>query len=175
VSVKDAREGVFALEFGPLVQAMRYQIVSLREQPQHLKTVAEWIHRQWWSATDTPVEAIEGWLSTHFSEDGFLATLVALADGEIFGSVSLHESEAEDRPAYRPYLGALFVKPDRRGSGLGTALVRAVEAHANGLGHAAIYLNAADAVTEFYLTLGWEIVERDYGPKRLNILRRRLP
>jgi predicted N-acetyltransferase YhbS len=150
---------------------MKYEIISLREQPHHLSTVAGWIHRQWWSTTDTPLEAIEQWLRTHLGENGFPVTFIAVMDGEIFGSVCLHETEAEDRPAYRPYLGAVFVKPDARGRGLAAALVRAVEARACELGHAAIYLNAADATAGLYEKLGWEIVERAYGPKRLNIMR----
>jgi GNAT superfamily N-acetyltransferase len=151
---------------------MTYQIVPLRDQPQHLMTVAEWIHGQWWSETDTPVKVIERWLSTHLSETGFPTTLIAVSDSEAIGSVTLHETEAEDRPAYRPYLGALFVKPDHRGRGVGTALVHAVEAHAHHLGHATLYLNAADATAGLYEKLGWRIVERGYGRKRLNIMRR---
>jgi predicted N-acetyltransferase YhbS len=151
---------------------MTYQIVHLRDQPQHLTTIAEWIHRQWWSETGTPVESIERWLSTHLDESGFPTTLIAVADSEVIGSVTLHETEAEDRPVYRPYLGALFVKPGHRGRGLGQALVRAVEAHASRLGHATIYLNASDATASLYEKLGWQIVERAYGRKRLNIMRR---
>ena len=151
---------------------MKHRIVLLREQPHHLVTVAGWIHRQWWSTTDTPVEGIEQWLKTHLGENGFPATFIAVRDDEVLGSITLHESEAEDRPAYRPYLGAVFVKPDARGQGLAPALVRAVEAHANELGHAAIYLNAADATAGLYEKLGWTIVERGYGPKQLNIMRR---
>jgi GNAT superfamily N-acetyltransferase len=151
---------------------MTWQIVSLRDQPQHLLTVAEWIHRQWWSETDTPIESIARWLNTHLGESGFPATLIVVSDGEVAGSVSLHETEAEDRPGHRPYLGALFVKPGYRGRGLGQALVRAVEAHAGQLGHTVIYLNAADALAGLYEKLGWQIVERAYGRKKLNIMRR---
>jgi predicted N-acetyltransferase YhbS len=151
---------------------MTYHLISLREQPQHLATAAEWVHGQWWSGTDTPVEAIERWLGTHLGKEGFPTTLIAVSDGEIAGSVSLHETEAEDRPTYRPYLGALFVKPGSRGHGLGVALVRAVEAHASLLGYSAIYLNAADALVRFYEALGWRVVERAYGRKQLNIMQR---
>jgi hypothetical protein len=42
-----------------VLRSMTYQITFLREQPQHLTSVAEWIHRQWWSETDTPAESIE--------------------------------------------------------------------------------------------------------------------
>lgn len=151
---------------------MSYQFVSLREQPQHLTSVAEWIHRQWWSGTDTPIEAIKRWLSSHLGEEGFPTTFVAVSDGEPIGSISLHETEAEDRPAYKPYLGALFVKPGNRGHGHGGTLVRIVEAHASHLGHPAVYLNAANPLVPFYEALGWRIVERAYGPKQLNIMQR---
>jgi predicted N-acetyltransferase YhbS len=151
---------------------MTWQIAHLRQQPQHLTTIAEWIHRQWWSETGTTVESIARWLSTHLSESGFPTTLIAVADSEVIGSVTLHETEAEDRPVYRPYLGALFVKPGHRGRGLGQALVHAVEAHGSRLGHTAVYLNASDATAGLYEKLGWQVVERDYGPKRLNIMRR---
>jgi GNAT superfamily N-acetyltransferase len=48
------------------------------------------------------------------------------------------------------YLGAMFVHSGSRGHGLGVAPVRAIEAHASRLGHPAIYLNAADALTRPY-------------------------
>jgi GNAT superfamily N-acetyltransferase len=151
-----------------------YQLISLRDRPQDLKIIAEWIHRQWWAGTSTPPDAIERWLSSHLGHEGFPMTLVAVADDEAIASVTLHETEAEDRPAYRPYLGALFVKPGSRRLGMGAALVRAVEAQARSLGFSQIHLNAADPLVGFYGTLGWVVVERNYGPKRLNILRRDL-
>lgn len=151
---------------------MTYQLVSLREQPQHLTAIAEWIHTQWWSKTDTPPEAIQRWLSSHLGQDGFPTTIVAIMDGRPIGSVCLHATEAEDRPTYKPYLGALFVTAGSRGLGLGAALVRTVENLASSLGHPALYLNAADALVPFYEALGWRVVERGYGPKQLNIMQR---
>ncbi|WP_439400326.1 GNAT family N-acetyltransferase (plasmid) [Bradyrhizobium sp. PMVTL-01] len=153
---------------------MSYQLIQLREKPQHLKTVAGWIHQQWWSNTNTPTDAIERWLGTHLGTDGFPTTLVAIEADDVIGSVSLHETEAEDRQAYKPYLGALYVKPANRGRGVGATLVQAAEAHGRGLGFSEIYLNAADPLVVFYEALSWKVVERDYGPKHLNIMRRRL-
>jgi predicted N-acetyltransferase YhbS len=151
---------------------MTFRLVSLREEPQHLTTVAEWIHRQWWSTTATRPEAIRRWLRSHLGVEGFPITFVSLTDGEPVGPVSLHETEAEDRPTYRPYLGALFVKPGSRGQGLGAALVRTVEAQASSLSYPAIYLNAADPLVPFYNALGWQVIERGYGSKQLNVMRR---
>jgi GNAT superfamily N-acetyltransferase len=124
------------------------------------ESCCRWIHRQWWSETDTSPEAIECWLSTHLNEERFPTTFIAVCDGEVVGSVSLHETEADDSPAYRPYLGALYVKPDHRRCGLGTILIRSVEAHASRLGYATVYLNAADTLTDFYERLVWEILQR---------------
>lgn len=62
-----------------------------------------------------------------------------------------------------------------RGQGLGVALVRAVEDYGNSLGDSAIYLNAADPLVPFYETLGWRVIERDYGSKKLNIMQRSRP
>jgi predicted N-acetyltransferase YhbS len=153
---------------------MTDQIVFLRDQPQHLSAVAQWIHAQWWSGTGTPVQAIERWLETHLNAEGFPATLIACRDGQPAGSVCLHETEAEDRPAYWPYLGALFVRSANRGRGTGVALVRAIEAHAGGLGHRTLYLNAGDPLVGFYESLGFRVIERGYGRKHLNIMARAL-
>jgi GNAT superfamily N-acetyltransferase len=151
-----------------------HQLISLRDRPQYLKTIAEWIHTQWWANSGTPQAAIERWLSTHLGHKGFPMTLIVVADNEAIASVTLHETEAEDRPGYRPYLGALFVKPGNRGKGLGVALVQAIETQARSLGFSEMYLNAADPLVGFYGDLGWVVVERNYGPKGLNILRRDL-
>jgi hypothetical protein len=154
-----------------MVRAMSYQLIQLREKPQHLKTVAGWIYQQWWSNTNTPPGAIERWLETHLGTDGFPTTLIAIETDDVIGSVSLHETEAEDRQAYKPYLGALYVKPDR---GVGTVLVQAAEAQGRSLDFSDIYLNAADPLVTFYEAMSWMVVERYYGPKHLNVLRRRL-
>jgi hypothetical protein len=42
----------------------------------------------------------------------------------------------------------------------------------NSLGYSTLYLNAAEQLVPFYETLGWRVVERDYGWKKLYIVRR---
>jgi predicted N-acetyltransferase YhbS len=118
------------------------------------------------------VNGIAGWLKTHLDDSGFPVTLVAVSAGQPLGSVSLHTSEAEDRPAFKPYLGALYVTPEARGIGIGEALVRALEMRAKQFGHSALYLNAADSMVAFYERVGWRTVERNYGKKSLNIMQR---
>lgn len=153
---------------------MTCRIVDLRDEARHLPTVAAWIHDQWWSGSRTSVADIQAWLEIHLDEAAVPTTFVATSGTEAIGSVCLHETEAPDRPAYWPYLGALYVLPTERGRGTGAELVRAVEAYARRHGHAAIYLNAAKAMVAYYEARGWAVVERGYGPKRLAIMRRGL-
>ncbi|MBN8944703.1 MAG: GNAT family N-acetyltransferase [Rhizobiales bacterium] len=150
------------------------RIVDLRNEARHLPAIAAWIHEQWWSGSKTSVEDIEAWLEIHLEDALIPTTFVATSGAVPIGSVCLHETEAPDRPAYWPYLGALYVRPADRRRGTGAALVGAVEAHASRHGYAAIYLNAADAMVGFYEARNWLVVERRYGPKRLTIMRRQL-
>lgn len=153
---------------------MTCRIVDLRDEAQHLPTIAAWIHGQWWSGSKASVEDIRAWLEIHLDDAAIPTTFVATSGTEAIGSVCLHETEAPDRPSCWPYLGALYVRPAERQHGVGAALVQAVEAHATRLGHAAVYLNAADAMVAYYETRGWAVVERGYGPKRLTVMRCRL-
>lgn len=151
-------------------------LAALRHQPQHLATIAGWVHAEWWAHTDAPVQTIADWLATHLGPDRFPTTIVALEGARAIGSVSLHASEAPDRPAYTPYLGALYVVPQHRGRGLGPRLVRAVEEQARELGYRAVYLNANTARhAPFYAALGWREIETGYGARgQLAIMQRDL-
>jgi GNAT superfamily N-acetyltransferase len=153
---------------------MTYDIDDLRSCPAHVPVIAGWIHREWWSTSETTVDGIAEWLKTHLQDNGFPTTLVATFAGKPVGSVCLHRSEAEDRPEFTPYLGALYITPNARGIGIGKALVQALELRAEQLGKSALYLNAANRMVVFYADLGWGVVERNYGANDLNIMRKRI-
>src|SRR4051794_39083252 len=104
---------------------------------------------------DAPRVVVRRWVSACAASNGFPGVLVAVAEGTAIGSVFLHRTEAEDRPAFTPYLGALYVEPPWRGQGVGRALVKAVEAHARELAFEALYLNASNSRASFYEALGW--------------------
>jgi GNAT superfamily N-acetyltransferase len=150
-----------------------FTVIDIKLCPEHVGAVAAWVHREWW-ASKAPVEALTSWVEGCISSDGFPATLVAVSEGRPIGSVFLHPTEAEDRPAYKPYLGALYVEPQWRGKTVGRALVHAVERHAAALRFRRMFLNAAPHRASFYEELGWSIIERANGPHGLNIMRRDL-
>jgi GNAT superfamily N-acetyltransferase len=85
--------------------------------------------------------------------------LVAKVDGEPCGTCLLVESEIEPNHDVSPWLAGLFVVPEHRRKGAGSALVRAIEAQARQRGVSRLYLYTTEAV-EFYVRLGWTVLDR---------------
>ncbi|MBK8006160.1 MAG: GNAT family N-acetyltransferase [Gemmatimonadetes bacterium] len=61
-----------------------------------------------------------------------------------------------DFPPLSPWLASVFVRPDRRGKGLGQALARRVLLEAAALGHARVYLFTTDQAG-WYARMGWQV------------------
>jgi GNAT superfamily N-acetyltransferase len=92
--------------------------------------------------------------------------LIAELDGSIGGLAHLHVSPSieHDRPAAK--LSALVVAERHRGSGVGRALVEAVEAEARGRGCGLLFLTTAERRADahrFYERLGFERTGRRYA------------
>ncbi len=59
----------------------------------------------------------------------------------------------------RPWLSGVYVIPERRKTGLGPALVGAVEMAAGILGYSHLYLYTAPVTARnFYSPLGWDVI-----------------
>ena len=85
--------------------------------------------------------------------------LVALADNELVGTVSLKHNDLDIRPEITPWLGGVFVIPEWRRRGVASLLMaRAVE-EARRLNLDRLFLWTASAES-LYLKLGWQPVER---------------
>jgi GNAT superfamily N-acetyltransferase len=92
--------------------------------------------------------------------------LVAELDGGVVGLAQLHVSPSieYDRPAAK--LSALVVAECHRGSGIGRALVEAVEEEARGRGCGLLFLTTAERRADahrFYERLGFERTGRRYA------------
>jgi len=84
--------------------------------------------------------------------------LVALDGGRVVACVLFHPEGA--------WTGRLFqmaVEPDRQGTGLGTLLVRALEAEAARRGFGEVTLHARDTAVGFYARLGYAPVGPPYS------------
>ena len=82
---------------------------------------------------------------------------MALEGDELLGSVSLNECDMDTRADLTPWLGGLLVKPEARGRGVATALVRHLEERAGGMGVRRLYLYTNSA-RGLYQKLGWQVM-----------------
>ena len=81
--------------------------------------------------------------------DGESAHFVAFADDSAVGTARLREVEGQAKAE------RVAVLEERRGSGIGRELMRAVEAEARARGFDELVLHAQEAVVEFYRKLGY--------------------
>lgn len=105
---------------------------------------------------------------------GFQVSLVARMGDELAGSVLLVRDELDVRHDVGPWLAGLVVAPQARQRGIGSALVKAIEAHAGAHGIERLYLYTWEA-RRFYALLGWRVVETfDDGGEPAMLMSRRL-
>ena len=137
---------------------MNVEITHLFERPEHLNTIARWIHEEWWS--DTPghtVETMAARLREASDRNAVPLSLVALHAGSPVGTVNLVANDNDERPDLTPWLAALLVAPAHRGKGVGSSLVQSLVAEATRLGIPRLYLGTD--IPRYYAKLGWEMYE----------------
>lgn len=139
----------------------RMIIVTLAARPDLVAILGEWHFAEW-------AELYHGWtleqcqaeLKSHNDPERIPTTLVALDEGgEPAGSVSLLLDDLPGYQRFSPWLGSLFVRPERRSAGVGGMLVAAAVAEARRLGVERLYL-FTPAHAGYYAARGWSEVEQ---------------
>ncbi len=137
---------------------MALRIDHLHNHFRHTRVVAGWIYDEFWR--DKPgysVETFETLLSQATDPGRIPLSLLALDDDNPVGTVNLIHNDSPSRPHLHPWLAALFVVPEKRGSGIGSALCRTLLSHARRLGLSQVYLGTD--IPTFYSRLGAEVIE----------------
>jgi GNAT superfamily N-acetyltransferase len=147
------------------------RIDYLADHADAISTLARWHHEQWKHLS--PGGSIEKRISqlhTHLGKGQIPTTFVALSPsegcvseadrGEVIGSASLIAHDMDTHPELSPWLASVFVAPQYRERGVGTALVRRVIQEAEALGVAKLYLYTTPDKKGFYARLGWSLTER---------------
>ena len=136
------------------------QIEYLADYPAHISELAR-LHFEEWSYL-RPEESLEGRIARLRSSCGSNAipsVVVALEDGELLGSAMLLAHDMDSHPQLTPWLAGVFVKPQYRGNGIGSALVKRIEAEAHSLRVSTLYLYTPHSES-LYERLGWSVMER---------------
>jgi GNAT superfamily N-acetyltransferase len=149
------------------------RIVGIAERIELVPTIARW-HWDEWGHHD-PEGSLQSWtegLAQRTRPAGVPTTFVALDGDAPIGSACLVEHDMSTRPDLSPWLAGVYVVPERRGRGVGSALVRHATERAGAFGIPTLFLytNGAEAV---YAKLGWRARERQtYEGRTVTIMER---
>jgi GNAT superfamily N-acetyltransferase len=148
------------------------QIESIADHLDWVPLIAAW-HWQEWGDTD-PLGSQAQWtqgLSERTLRDQIPTTYVAVEQGRPVGSVTLVEHDMEIRLDLSPWLAGVYVQPQSRRHGVGSALVGHALGQVQRLGFPTLYLYTHSA-RPFYERLGWEVLEKTvYHERPVTIMR----
>ena len=137
------------------------QILNLKSAPGHLQQLGEWHHNEWeylnpGRTLEMRIERMQAYLNDEFVP----STWVALQGGKLAGSAAIVEQDMDIHPDKSPWLASVFVSPEFRELGIGSALVRQVMEAARQQGVATLWLYTPDKVS-FYKQLGWSVFSQE--------------
>ncbi len=135
-------------------------ISYLAEHPHLIPTLAEWHHAEW--AHLNPGDTVEARISRMqrlLVKEQVPTAFVALEGETLLGSASLIDNDMDTRKDLQPWLASVYVSPEFRDRGVGSALVQRVVDEARGQGMETLYLFTPDRES-LYARMGWKVIER---------------
>jgi GNAT superfamily N-acetyltransferase len=140
----------------------RVKVKHLAEHIDVIPTLAAWVYDQWghWMSPQATLETLVAKFEGRTVPGRIPETFVAMEGKVPLGTASLVAHDLPERMDLSPWLAAVYVAPEARSRGIGSALVRAVMDEALALGEEALYLFTPDKA-RFYSRLGWQVLE--YG------------
>lgn len=120
------------------------------------------------------IDAREKTLTTCCRRGEIPLGVIALDREELCGFALLVEADFELRPNLSPWLAGVFVRPQHRKSGVGSALVTRIENEAKALAVNTMYLYTAHSES-LYSRLGWLVTERcDHKGRNYAVMAKKL-
>ncbi|WP_425467758.1 GNAT family N-acetyltransferase [Phreatobacter stygius] len=143
-------------------------MTTLAEQPHFREAVSDRIWKAWWRDEGHALAEIDDRVGQSLGAGPIPCALIAASGERFVGTVSLIESDMDERPQYSPWIAALWVDPEHRRQGIGAALVKAAATRAFEAGIGMLYLCATPDKAPFYMSLGWRQIEENVAG--LNVL-----
>ena len=130
------------------------RIHDLADFPHWLPVISGWFHEEWRDiyGDQTPTD-IEQRLAATLARDRIPTALVAVADGEVIGTIALRDQALAMQPN-SPVVTGLFVVPHYRRRGVAAQLLRAAENKAREIGLSKLFL-FTQTPHAFYGAYGW--------------------
>ncbi len=146
-------------------------IIPLADRPEVIPTLAQWFHDEWSGFDGRSVETVAQQLQSNLNRDSIPITFLAVSGAELLGTISIEVSDLPPRDDLSPWLASLFVAPQARRAGVGSALVRHVLDFARTRGLAELYLWTPGS-PEFYARRGWTVFDRmQYARQPITLMR----
>jgi GNAT superfamily N-acetyltransferase len=141
------------------MDAMDVKITNLRFCKRHTELVARWLFDEWGHLRPgRTLESSIEYVARNGQGDGVPSVYVAEIGGDAVGTVSLVEHDMDTRKDLTPWLASVYVHPEHRQQGVGSALVTFIEALGTDLNIERIYLFTPDR-QRMYARLGWRAIE----------------
>jgi GNAT superfamily N-acetyltransferase len=136
------------------------QISYLADHPEFIETLVPWLLAHWQSIL--PQDTLEiriAKFQAHLNRDTLPIAWVAHSGSQVFGTAALRVHDLPGREDITPWLGGVYVAPQFRGHGIGTALCDVVEQKAKTFNKfPTLYLFTLDKQA-WYENLGWTVFE----------------
>lgn len=152
-------------------------IVKLRECPDALGPIVEWIDREWGSFSGRSFSATRAQFAGEFDTDGLPVSVVAISGGRPVGVASLRERDSVDwDPGVKPWICNVYVHDTARRKGVAGRLCCELEALAAVYGFARAYLATTMVKDSLYHRLGYSGYKTvESTGQRLHLMRRDIP
>ena len=146
---------------------MQYEIISLKEHPDMMQSMAHWFHEKWGVPLEAYLSSMEECL---VSKQAYPAWYAACAEGRIIAGLGVIENDFHSRKDLAPNVCAVYTEKEYRNRGLAGRLLEYVCADMHEKGIDTLYLVTDH--TGFYERYGWEYlcdVQSDDGISRMYI------
>jgi GNAT superfamily N-acetyltransferase len=134
----------------------------LADRPDLMAAVGDMRWREW--RLHSGREERSWWVEVTRREagrDALPVTFVAVdARGEAVGAVGLGEFDLEERRDRSPWVLGMIVRADRRGEGIGQALLARLDSFLAERGDTRAWVATGDRAVGFYQRCGWRVEER---------------
>ena len=132
----------------------------LSDHPSLVPALARWHQAQWsYLSPGRTIEQRMATLRAHLYAAQIPTSFVALSGDILLGGAGLIAHDMDTRMDLSPWLACVYVAPEHRRQGIGTALVQRVVQEVRALGGDTLHLFTPDKEA-FYARLGWSVVER---------------
>jgi GNAT superfamily N-acetyltransferase len=137
-------------------------IILLADRPD---LAAKWAELHWREWGDEPGREQMAWwveqASKAVQRTRVPGAVIALGpEDEMLGGVGVAQFDLEERLDRSPWVVGTIVHPDRRGEGIGHALLARLEAWVAGMGIDRLWVATGGRAVSFYQQCGWERAEK---------------